>query len=132
MAGKGSVQIVVQALKQFTEKHIKIIVLDATANLIEDTPRDTGWARSNWIPSIGKQREDTDGSPEAVSQAAQQLGIAQVATSYTLERGPIYITNNVPYIRRLNDGWSKQAPAGFIQAAILRAVASAFGARVDQ
>lgn len=30
----------------------------------------------------------------------------------------IYISNALPYIRRLNDGWSTQAPAGFIDAAV--------------
>lgn len=35
------------------------------------------------------------------------------------ELGPhIDITNDAPYIMRLNDGWSKQAPAGFIEACI--------------
>ena len=29
-----------------------------------------------------------------------------------------YITNNVPYINKLNDGHSSQAPAHFVEAAI--------------
>jgi hypothetical protein len=30
----------------------------------------------------------------------------------------VYISNNLPYIDRLNKGHSKQAPAGFIESAI--------------
>lgn len=126
MAGPGSLQFVMQVLKKFTEKHVKIITLDATANLIETTPRDTGWARSNWIPSLSKPKDDPAGTPEAVSKAASDAGVAEVVTGYTLEKGPVFISNNVPYIRKLNDGWSKQAPAGFVQAAILKAVRDAF------
>ncbi len=35
--------------------------------------------------------------------------------------GRLFLSNNVPYISRLNDGSSGQAPAGFVQAAIARA-----------
>ena len=31
---------------------------------------------------------------------------------------PAFITNNLPYIKRLNEGWSKQAPAHFIEQVI--------------
>jgi len=34
----------------------------------------------------------------------------------------IFITNNLPYAKRLNEGWSTQAPANFVQAAIRRAL----------
>lgn len=134
MAQPGSIRFVLDVLTRFTEKHVKIITLDAVANLVEDTPRRTGWARSNWVPSIGTPK-DLDGTPPdddaargAVGQrdAAREAGIAQIVTGYRLGLGRIYITNNVPYIRRLNDGHSKQAPAGFVQAAILRAVRGAF------
>lgn len=40
------------------------------------------------------------------------------------ELGPaIDITNDAPYIMRLNDGWSAQTPAGFIERAIDEALA---------
>jgi len=132
MAQPGSLQFVIASLNQFAEKHIKIIALDAVANLVEDTPRKTGWARSNWIPSIGTPaRPDvsiTNPEPGQVQarSAQREAGVLLVATGYKLERGPIFITNNVPYIGRLNDGSSTQAPAGFVQSAILRAVRGAF------
>jgi len=116
-----------RSLAQFTEKHIKILTLEVTANLIEDTPRDTGWARSNWIPSIGQSTETIAGSPDNITPAAQQRGLAEVASTYKLSRGAVFVTNNVPYILPLNDGHSKQAPAGFVQLSILRAVRSTFG-----
>lgn len=133
MAAKpGSLQFVVQTLARFTEKHIKVITLDVTANLIEDTPRDTGWARSNWVPSIGTEARgmgnllDPDDGDVAEARRASQAGVALVASTYTLKQGKVFVSNNVPYIGRLNDGHSQQAPAGFVQAAIARAVRGAF------
>lgn len=129
----GSIRFVIGALTSFTEKHVKVIALDAVANLVEDTPRKTGWARANWIPSIGVSSaldgtapaQDDSGQIAARAQA-RESGIAQIVTSYTLGAGRIFITNGVPYLPALNDGTSSQAPAGFVQAAILRAVRGAF------
>ena len=119
---------VIDALNGVTEQLMRKITLDIVANLQETTPVDTGWARANWIPHIGAELdEDLRGiSPDDArisgDQGRQQSGIAQVATNYTLTDGAIFITNNVPYIERLNDGSSTQAPAGFVQAAIDKAV----------
>lgn len=132
MAKPGSLLFVLSELNKFTEKHVKILTLDVTANLIEDTPRDTGWARSNWIPSIGRSFDNTVGSPEAVSAAAQQAGLASVVTSYVMRSGVVYVSNNVDYILPLNDGSSKQAPAGFVQFAVLRAVRESATKRISQ
>lgn len=124
-----NVRIVVNALERFATDKVKKIVLDCTANLIEDTPRDTGWCRNNWIPEIGPGGDDPIGSRNeggvTAARAAQQQGIATIALSYKLGLGVITISNNVPYVTILNEGSSTQAPAGFVQAAILKAVESA-------
>lgn len=121
----GDVRIVVQSLNGFTEKLVRRLTLNVTANLIEDTPVDTGWARANWVPSIGAPRRQTAGTRAAAEdgridlgpQTSGQLDVA----AYKL--GPaIFVSNNVPYIERLNSGSSRQAPAAFVQAAILRAI----------
>lgn len=127
MARNSNVRIIVQSLESFTTRKVKRIVLDATANLTEDTPRDIGWARNNWIPEIGPGPMEPAGDREAPEAAAaeQQQGIASIAIGYKLGLGIITITNNVPYIIYLNEGSSQQAPAGFVQAAIFRAVQGA-------
>lgn len=123
------IRTVLVQLDEFIEDIMKDITLEATANFIQDTPVDTGWARANWVPNIGAEGEGTAGTREQaeagnVMTADQQQGIAAVATQYTIISGPIYITNNVPYINRLNEGSSNQAPAGFVQAGINRAIAT--------
>ena len=126
MARDPKVRVIVRSLEGFPTKRVKRIVLNATANLTEDTPRDTGWARNNWIPEIGPGPNEPTGereNPDAAG-AAQQQGIAAIAATYKLGMGIITISNNVPYIVFLNEGSSKQAAPGFVQAAILRAVQS--------
>lgn len=120
-------RIVVSALEGFIQDAVKAVISHVLANLVASppeggTPVDTGWARANWIPSSGQPFPLTVGSREAVSAGRQQLGLAQVLTSYTLTQGPAHVTNNVPYIGKLNAGSSRQAPAGFVQAGIAKAV----------
>lgn len=128
------IRVVVKSLEGFIDAVMKKLTLDIVANLRTapttgyGTPVDTGWARANWIPQIGTPRTATEGTREAaeagnVSSAGQEAGIASVVTGYKRERGPIYISNNVPYILNLNEGSSKQAPKGFVQNAIAKAIA---------
>ena len=42
----------------------------------------------------------------------------------------IHITNNAPHIQPLNDGHSKQAPAGFVQIAVMEGLAGLRRARI--
>ncbi len=116
-------------LDDFTERLVTKLTLDVTANLIETTPVDTGWARANWVPNLSRPFVEDLGSVTPSAQAAagkraqQQAAIGQFAAGgYRLEAGPVYVSNNVPYISILNDGSSAQAPSGFVQRAISKAV----------
>ena len=106
-------------LERAAERVIKVLAVNITANLVERTPVDTGWAKSNWIPSVGESVSEPQGSKENVGQAAAaQAGGQARVLGYKLSKRNVFISNNVPYISLLNDGHSKQAPAGFVQVEI--------------
>ena len=127
-SGTRQIRVIINALDGVSERVVKKLVLDSVANLVRSgpdggTPVDTGWARANWIAQIGSPVTEAAGSPENVGEAssAQSAGLGSVL-AYKLARGPVFISNNVPYIIRLNEGHSKQAASGFVQAAIQLAV----------
>lgn len=100
--------------------------------LASATPVDTGYARSGWSPSIGTSPTQPNPRPEtgASSAASQQRAKNQaesrrILDRYRIDLGPIFITNNVPYIVFLNQGSSAQAGAKFVERAIDLAVQSA-------
>lgn len=99
----------------------KMIALEIDKELRRTTPVDTGHARRNWVPSVGEPVRI-----EAKDDQAHADGVAAVL-SYQLADGALWIANNVPYIRRLNYGHSSQAPVGFVEAAIDRALAKVAG-----
>lgn len=122
------IRVVMSAVEKFSESFIKKMALDIVANLSRapsegGTPVDTGWARANWLASVGQSVKKPSGSPETVSvaEADQQAGLGQVL-AFRLGAGSVFISNNVPYILRLNDGHSQQAAPGFVQRAIQEAV----------
>lgn len=114
----SQIQVVLGELQKLTARKVQELTLAITANLIEDTPVDTGWAHNNWVPSIGRPHEGLSGSRDAPSTVEQQLGLAQVVSTYRAEQGNVHITNNVPYIEALNGGHSQKAPAGFVELAV--------------
>ncbi len=122
------IRVIVRALDRFTARAVTRLTLDVTANLTETTPVDTGWARANWVPSMGQPvlkdlpRDRPDDSQAVAGATAEQGRATAELLAYTLERGKVFVTNNVPYITELNDGTSRKAPAGFVQQAIAKAV----------
>lgn len=128
--GSGTIQKQIDAVKESirtaAKQDIIALALNIHGRLVDNppggTPVDTGWASNNWWLSVGSPaRENTglpgkDGSLEGRDTKAQQS--AADVFSWDFSKGSIYISNNVPYINRLNNGWSKQAPAGFVDQAV--------------
>jgi hypothetical protein len=111
-------------LTRTTENVVRFLVLDINRRLRRNpsrggTPVDTGHARANWVPSVGEPF-----AAEVDGDAAHSSGVADVL-AYELGDGPAWVSNNVPYILRLNDGWSAQQPAGFVERAIAEALLAA-------
>ena len=85
---------------QLTQEVVKKTAFDIDKEIVEQTPVDTGRARSNWLPSINSPRTDE-------VDAGQKPDIAPIISGYTIN-DTIFIANNLPYIERLNNGWSQQ------------------------
>ena len=80
------------------------------------TPVDTGRARGGWLASLNVAREG-EGPPDPSGTSVTTQALA-IAARIREERDEAVIVNNVPYIESLNNGSSRQAPAGFVQTAI--------------
>lgn len=105
------------------DRALKETVLVIDQILITSTPVDTGRARANWIVGLGPSTAAIDAyapgknGNTAGANAEAALAQAQDFLSGT-DAQVIYISNNLSYIQYLNEGSSKQAPAGFIEAAV--------------
>lgn len=124
MTAVGEAADALQAkLLALVERAAKALILEVNRELRRSgtgTPVDTGHARAAWIPAVGAP---TLVEPVGADGSLASAGTAQVM-AFKLGQGMLYISNVVPYVKRLNQGSSKQAPALFIEACIARAVAT--------
>ena len=102
-------------LPQFQNHYKQVSGIEVGTELVNRTPFLTGQARSNWRPGVGSANNDIKTGP---GSNVGSIGEIQQTFNSASPGQPIFITNNLPYIGRLNEGWSKQAVAGYIQTAI--------------
>ena len=107
---------------------VRKVALAVDAAVVIATPVDTGRARANWQVNIGSPATGTREPTDKSGQAAIEQGKMEIAAYKG--GSAIHITNNLPYIGRLNDGWSAQAPSGFVEKAVLVGVESIKGSRL--
>lgn len=93
------------------------VALEAFRRVILKTPVKSGRARGNWQCAIGE-------IPDDVLELDDKTGTATIsratAESQNFKAGEvIYLVNNVPYINKLENGSSKQAPAGMVATTVL-------------
>ena len=77
------------------------------------TPVDTGRARYGWNCSIGTPDLNIPPEGQYNLDASRATGVFTVKN--VTGKDTLYISNAVPYIGDLNDGWSSQAPARFVE-----------------
>ncbi len=99
------------------DRVVRGLTIELFAGVVRDTPVDTGRARGNWQTTVGTipaaERERLDRSGGAA--------IAEVVAETPLKVGnKTFLTNNLPYIMPLEEGYSKQAPAGMVRKNFLR------------
>lgn len=110
---------------------VRVIQLRSLQAVSSGTPVDTGFARGAWQPTITAparkrkpapaSRADAKSAGNANLQANNAFAL-QLAATYQLAQGPVFLTNAVPYIEQLNEGSSSQAPSKFVERAILKAI----------
>jgi hypothetical protein len=130
----AQLRVVAQNVEENVPLLIRKVALAIDQTLVLGTPVDTGRARANWQVTIGAPATGEAGFAITNTKTAVSGANAAAATQFAITAaikatsgfagGVIYITNNLPYIIPLNEGHSKQAPAGFVQTAILNGIAA--------
>lgn len=109
---------------------VRKVVLDVGRSVVEKSPVDTGRFRANWQHSVAEINEATSAAVDPGGEAT--IGLLAASIGSLPGTGEIhYLTNSLPYAVRLENGYSKQAPAGMVAVTVIdyqqfvdRAVAS--------
>ena len=104
-----------------TDKLVKKVAMAVLDKVVHATPHDTGQARANWKVTV-QETSPSDGpffgeldydGDRTVAEGQSIMGESPREAGQT-----IWISNALPYIEALNDGWSNQAAAGFVGLAV--------------
>jgi hypothetical protein len=121
---EADMMILIGDLNDWSNNYIKEVIGAVEEALYEATPVLTGFAQSNWIASNGTPFTGTVGSKNPDHRSGNIDSGAALASVQGLAGGAgevkdVFIANNVLYIGPLDEGWSKQAPPGFAEAAVI-------------
>lgn len=105
----------VEKAKGRTDLVIKKIAFDLAGRVVTRTPVDTGRAKGNW--NYGEDAADTNTTETTDPTGSNTIALLLRGVSRfdALKRRSIFITNSLPYIKRLENGWSDQAPNGMVR-----------------
>lgn len=92
------------------------------SSIVRKTPVDTGRARGNWNVSVGKPDPTIEGEEKYPKSSGKNKRKPPVNLKYSDPKAipepkgdeSIFICNNLPYIKSLEYGSSKQAPQGMV------------------
>lgn len=109
------------ALLQRVGNKAEIVVRKTALELITGmtlkSPVDTGRFRGNWQVGFGSINTDTSAAEDKSGRAS--IGRASVMLNGFQAGQTVYLTNSMPYARRLEyDAWSQQAPAGMVRTTV--------------
>lgn len=132
----GRIRVKGKRVEENADALVRKVAVAVDTAVVLATPVDTGRARANWQVEIGDALNDQEGPPyvpgEGGSSGSANAMAAIEAGKNVIKQykggSEIHIYNNLSYIQKLNDGHSAQAPAGFVEAAVLAGVAMAQGA----
>lgn len=122
MAYANDLSVMVE-LTEFASEEMQKLGLLVDQAIVLATPFKDGIAKSNWLMSLNEPDESIN-MTNIDKVGSYSINLARKVTEgYPKDSLPtIYISNNLPYIQRLNEGWSQQAGTKYVEAEIAQAV----------
>ena len=103
----------------------KKLAFDIFADIVAQTPVDTGRAMNNWNISVNvPDRSTTKTGGKKGSIRGVKKGEALTTIASLRPFSTVWISNSLPYIVFLNEGSSDKAPAGWVDRAVFNNLAS--------
>lgn len=108
-----AVKLFVDKAKRECEARPRKIIDEVYTRIIRRSPVDKGLFMGNWQASIGAP---ATGVLARFDKRGNSTVSAMRSVIRSVEMGRVtYLINNLPYARRLEYGWSKQAPDGMVR-----------------
>ena len=108
---------IIGEVEEFVNKEAREVTFLFQSLVMKITPKDTGRATGNWFVDVNKPSREVDENRRSAQAMSENEAVINKGAS--VEWPTFYISNNLPYIGRLNDGnHSKKAPAKFVETSL--------------
>jgi hypothetical protein len=107
---QSDIQKITLHLTQKTSQVLVLLMAETDARLKMKSPVDTGRFRASWTIGVGQPDPRVAPATEKGKVATPEPRIPAITIGATY-----YHANSLPYARRLEYGWSKQAPGGMVR-----------------
>ena len=105
---------IARILEKRTTDLMRMATIEFYRQITISTPVDTGRARAGWLITVNAP------STEIVPEGQYTYSAIPPDVPAVTINDRYFITNNTPYIGKLNNGYSRQAPARFVELAAAR------------
>tara|TARA_A100000171_G_C2140369_1_gene154930 strand:- start:2237 stop:2689 length:453 start_codon:yes stop_codon:yes gene_type:complete len=78
-----------------------------------------GQLRGNWQTTLNAPARSAIDRKQKSTDGGASNDVVSKTRNYSIDSS-IFLSNNLPYAERVNNGWSSQAPAKFVEASTLR------------
>jgi len=130
------INTIVVGMNRNIDKTVKDAASTVLRSMVDRIPIDTGAAKSNTQVSLGTPILTTRAAhAPGVKRSTEQQNISAAINAgqrriNSRRKEAIFITNNIPYIGKLNRGTSTQSPGLFAEVAVVLGLLSVKRARV--
>lgn len=117
MSFKRELSLAVDEIKQITTEDWRRSLNEAFLSVILKTPVDKGQAINSWFCNLGNNnggegaRPPSKSGDQSIKAMRSTVGNAQLG-------GRVLLYSNLPYIERLEDGYSLKAPSGMVKTTV--------------
>jgi hypothetical protein len=119
---KTDIPRIAQLLNRRVSDVVRYTALNFVREVIPAHPVDTGYSRANWRMAEDHIDRTVSAPPSRKTKSKYPMRSPQ-GGDVSLNADHVFVTNSVHYVRWLEAGHSKRAPANFILMAAQRAVA---------
>lgn len=127
MSSQDDLNQIKAAMMKKMAKIVRAGAVNCFQEIIVGSPVDSGRFRANWQASVNEpnsslvldgQTTRKDEHGKAIkNQFTQTSDVIGQTGDYTID-GVLYLTNNLPYAVRLENGWSQQRGSGWVAQSI--------------
>ena len=108
----------IKEVENITVDTFRLSVNEAFISVVNKTPVDKGQAKNSFFVNLGGSNGGEVGRSGPDKSGGDSINAIQAETTRLRMGDSILLYSNLPYIERLEDGYSDQAPTGMVKTTV--------------